>query len=224
MLRAALRLRWRFEVLALTRDGVVIGSSRSCDLRDPDASVAPRHCRVAVMHDEVVVIEDLNSSSGTYVNGERIASRQRLVAGDRISCGESALSLVYEHVADEPEDSTPDPRATQMRLVELGSTLDTVRAQRDELSRQLEDSGRARRALEQDKRGLAREHERLTAELDAAGPAKVELASCRAALQAVTRENHEYATTRIADASLIEELRAVIDVLQRRLAAREGIG
>src|SRR6185436_9209093 len=57
----------------LGKDPVVIGRSAPADvvLDDPRASRA--HCRVCLVLDDVIVI-DLESSNGTFVDGQRVAS------------------------------------------------------------------------------------------------------------------------------------------------------
>ena len=72
---------------------VTIGSRPDCDLVVNVPSVSGRHCRLT--RDETgFVLEDLNSTNGTFVNGERIrgAVRVRLTATDTIHLGSHALS------------------------------------------------------------------------------------------------------------------------------------
>lgn len=73
-------------------DGLVIGrgAENQVDLVDP--RVSRRHARVERTSDGVVV-EDLGSTNGTYVNGARIASPIRVVAGDVIAVGDTELRL-----------------------------------------------------------------------------------------------------------------------------------
>jgi predicted component of type VI protein secretion system len=49
----------------------LIGRSAECHLKIASSEVSRKHCRITVT-DDAVVIEDLNSSNGTYVNHERI--------------------------------------------------------------------------------------------------------------------------------------------------------
>ncbi len=72
---------------------VTIGSRPDCDLVVNIPSVSGHHCRLT--RDETgLVLEDLNSTNGTFVNGERIrgAVRVRLTATDTIHLGSHALS------------------------------------------------------------------------------------------------------------------------------------
>jgi pSer/pThr/pTyr-binding forkhead associated (FHA) protein len=72
---------------------VTIGSRPDCDLVVNVPSVSGHHCRLT--RDETgFVLEDLNSTNGTFVYGERIrgAVRVRLTATDTIHLGSHALS------------------------------------------------------------------------------------------------------------------------------------
>src|SRR5262249_54904866 len=64
---------------------VHIGRGDDCKVRIPLPSVSRRHCELSIDDDEFTV-KDLNSSNGTYVNGERIRSRE-LVPGDLLALG-----------------------------------------------------------------------------------------------------------------------------------------
>jgi len=72
---------------------VTIGSRPDCDLVVNVPSVSGHHCRLT-RDENGFVLEDLNSTNGTFVNGERIRSavRVRLTATDSIHLGSHALS------------------------------------------------------------------------------------------------------------------------------------
>jgi hypothetical protein len=63
----------------------MIGRGQECKLRIPLASVSRHHCELLEDDDELVV-RDLKSSNGTYVNKERVARRE-LVPGDLLAVG-----------------------------------------------------------------------------------------------------------------------------------------
>lgn len=71
--------------IPLSRGSAVIGRDESCRLRVPVPSVSRRHCEVAVEDDEVVV-RDLGSSNGTFVNGQRVKQAE-VVPGDLLTVG-----------------------------------------------------------------------------------------------------------------------------------------
>jgi uncharacterized RDD family membrane protein YckC len=65
---------------------LVIGRSRSCDIRLREDTVSRLHAAL-VWRDDGLVVEDLGSSNGTFVNGERVLSPRTAVAGDSIRFG-----------------------------------------------------------------------------------------------------------------------------------------
>jgi pSer/pThr/pTyr-binding forkhead associated (FHA) protein len=78
--------------LELTTGSLLIGRLPECDVNLADTLVSRMHARLTVQHDSVVV-EDLHSTNGVYVNGLRISHSAVLREGDRILIGTSELSL-----------------------------------------------------------------------------------------------------------------------------------
>lgn len=70
---------------------VVIGRSRSCELRLPDADTSRRHAKI-VCQGSAFVLHDLASTNGTFVNGKQVEERQ-LEAGDRIQIGSNHITF-----------------------------------------------------------------------------------------------------------------------------------
>src|SRR5262245_34471611 len=76
----------------LPREGeVVLGRSRECDVRLPDADTSRRHAKI-VCRGGRFVLYDLASTNGTFVNGERIEQRE-LAPGDRLQIGANAVTF-----------------------------------------------------------------------------------------------------------------------------------
>ena len=93
---------------ALSR--VTIGRRASCDVALPwDDQVSRVHAELVRMGDDWVVCDDGLSHNGTFVNGERVRGRRRLVAGDVLQVGVSTLAV------GEPErtPTTPTTRPTR---------------------------------------------------------------------------------------------------------------
>jgi signal transduction histidine kinase len=78
--------------LPLKKQGIhTIGRSDGSDLAlRADKKVSTSHARITGMGDERYVLEDLNSTNGTFVNGERI-SQVPLRSGDRVKIGHTLL-------------------------------------------------------------------------------------------------------------------------------------
>ncbi|MBI5070983.1 MAG: DUF4388 domain-containing protein [Deltaproteobacteria bacterium] len=85
---------------------LTIGRVPEVDLSLPDELTSRRHARIA-WEGEVPVVEDLGSTNGTFVNGERV-KRRRLQDGDRILIGGNILRLASE-LQPSPGDATTMP-------------------------------------------------------------------------------------------------------------------
>ena len=88
---------------------VTIGRGMAADIPltwDPDASRV--HAELVRLADAWVVVDDGLSRNGTFVNGERVTSRRRLLDGDELRVGSTTISFraPYEHgertVVDSP--------------------------------------------------------------------------------------------------------------------------
>jgi predicted component of type VI protein secretion system len=63
-----------------------IGRGEDCKVRVPLPSVSRQHCELHIDDDDEFAVKDLNSSNGTYVNGDRVRSRE-LIPGDLLAVG-----------------------------------------------------------------------------------------------------------------------------------------
>jgi FHA domain len=83
------------QVYALGGDPLVIGrmptGSRTVTLSEGLAGVSRRHCTLTPEGNEIVLLD--HSSFGTFVNGERVAERVRVRAGDRIRIGDPGVEF-----------------------------------------------------------------------------------------------------------------------------------
>jgi ABC transport system ATP-binding/permease protein len=85
----------------LTRPEITIGRDPNVDITIPSPAVSRRHARL-IREGEGYLLEDLGSSNGTFLNGERLLERRLLKTGDQIRFGQ-AITLTYEAPADVPE-------------------------------------------------------------------------------------------------------------------------
>lgn len=86
----------------LRQERVSIGRDAGNDVRLPEPAVSARHATI-VQRGGRVVVHDLNSSNGTWVNGTRI-DNQELVHGDMVAFGR-----VVMHFIDESQEAPPPP-------------------------------------------------------------------------------------------------------------------
>ena len=86
-------IRWRGRDLWLGSGRLLIGRSSECHLSVSDPLVSRRHASISVNPD-ALVIEDLGSINGVYVNGRRIQGAHLLNVGDRVAIGEDELEVI----------------------------------------------------------------------------------------------------------------------------------
>jgi hypothetical protein len=72
--------------------GAVLGRGDDADIVLQDSFASGRHARLDP-HGEVIVLEDLGSTNGTYLTGEPLSGPQPLHPGDRIRIGDSEFSF-----------------------------------------------------------------------------------------------------------------------------------
>jgi hypothetical protein len=84
---------------------IIVGRSSDLDMVLVEDMVSRKHARIA-MQGEQIWIEDLGSTNGTFVNGEKI-KRARLKEGDRVLIGTSILKVIS---GDAPRDATEAKR------------------------------------------------------------------------------------------------------------------
>ena len=72
--------------------GAVLGRSADADIHLEDQFSSSRHARL-VPHGDAVVLEDLGSTNGTYLNGSPVGGPQPLHDGDRIRIGDSEFTF-----------------------------------------------------------------------------------------------------------------------------------
>jgi len=73
--------------------GALLGRGGSAEIRIDDPFASSRHCRIT-MRGDVLVIEDLGSTNGTFLNDEALSGPQPLHPGDRIRIGDNEFSFL----------------------------------------------------------------------------------------------------------------------------------
>ena len=96
---------------------IVVGRSSDLDMVLVEDMVSRKHARIAMQQDQIW-IEDLGSTNGTFVNGEKI-KRARLKEGDRVLIGTSILKVI-----------AGDAAAGQRNETEVKQQLENVAAAR----------------------------------------------------------------------------------------------
>lgn len=101
----------------------LIGRNESCDLQIPVSDVSREHAAIYFDDDQDLVIEDLGSSNGTYVNNERV-EKEDLCPGDVVVIGAVPFRVV---INGQPKNVKP-VRMSAAATKELEARLGAVAA------------------------------------------------------------------------------------------------
>jgi predicted component of type VI protein secretion system len=128
----------------------VIGRGEDCHLRPQSEAVSRRHC-VIITTDNEVVVRDLNSRNGTFVNDERVGEEAVLLHGDILRVGPLQFEMIIEHtpgkakrpkVADIKDAVTRTAEGSSAATADLGDVTQWLE----------EDAGAARSELDPETR------------------------------------------------------------------------
>lgn len=100
----------------LEKEENLLGRDLANDIPISDPEVSRRHARLFMEGDNVFV-EDLGSTNGTFLNGERISSPQQLRAGDVITLGENIV-MIFEKASYDPDATVVSSQPIQAPKVE----------------------------------------------------------------------------------------------------------
>ena len=98
----------------ISQEITIVGREAINDLVVNDPEVSRRHCRL-MLDKGGYLIEDLGSTNGTFVNGQRVTSPVPLYHGDTIELGKSGRIIfsVTPKVAPAVSSAQPAPLATE---------------------------------------------------------------------------------------------------------------
>ena len=106
----------------LVKSEIIIGRDDSADVTIPASAVSRRHAKL-MLEGGNYMLEDLGSSNGTFLNGEKLTERRPLKSGDKIRLGQ-IINLVYHAPATEPDKtavrSAPAARPSHVMQTMLG--------------------------------------------------------------------------------------------------------
>ena len=90
-------LKTNKEVYKLTKERISIGRNRTSQIVINNNTISKDHAIIEFDEDGNAIIKDLNSSNGTYVNGQRLKFNPiRLKTGDKITFGRYNMEFTFE--------------------------------------------------------------------------------------------------------------------------------
>lgn len=119
----------------------LIGREAECHLRPQSDAVSRKHCEI-VSTDKEVVIRDLKSRNGVYVNGSKVDGEAVLLTGDHVRVGPLEFEMIIEHAGSKIKHA----KVNDVRDV-VARTIDKAGSNSDlgNVSRWLEESDAANR-------------------------------------------------------------------------------
>ncbi|MBP86024.1 MAG: peptide-binding protein [Planctomycetaceae bacterium] len=98
----------------------LIGRADDCHMRPKSEAISRNHCAILINEDDdEVMLRDLNSRNGTYLNGERISSDMPLDSGDHLQLGRLEFEVVIKD-----RKRVPEPVAAGSDSAEASGSLD----------------------------------------------------------------------------------------------------
>ena len=118
------------EVFKLTKQRISIGRDKNCTIVINNNTVSKDHAILEFDEDFNCIIKDLNSSNGTYVNGQKLKTVPlKLRTGDKIKFGRCDIEYVYES-----SNMLNDTKTEQEITMKLSENLNEKNEQKDEIS------------------------------------------------------------------------------------------
>ena len=131
--------RKTMQVYDLSKESIVVGRDDGADILIDNPSVSRRHAEFR-MEAGSWVVEDLGSSNGTFMGGQKIDGPRPLTIGDEIGLGK--FSIVFGKEVGEAAPQARAQRAPTMGAAAQG----TMHIQAHEVKELLKDSERKKRA------------------------------------------------------------------------------
>jgi pSer/pThr/pTyr-binding forkhead associated (FHA) protein len=125
-----------------TAKTIIVGRNSDNDISIDDGQASRHHCQISRLENGVIYITDLQSTNGTYVNGQRIVGQILLHKGDKVTIGKTLVN--WESQLELPQRQPQQPQRqqqeqeTQERLRQQQLLKEQQRQQELELQRQQE--------------------------------------------------------------------------------------
>jgi predicted component of type VI protein secretion system len=129
--------------LKLTDNVTSLGRHDDCVIRIKSAQVSRRHCEIFEVGDQLM-LRDLGSSNGTFVNGKRINGELSLKHGDELTVGAVTLRVAKlgQPISSAPASPASKPRAGDTAVLdalEIESASEERASEEEEFEMEFDD-------------------------------------------------------------------------------------
>ncbi len=109
-------------------DGVVTaGRQDDCEVRIKSSQVSRKHCQLFEKHG-MLLVKDLGSSNGTFVNGKKVEGQRVMEPGDELGIGPIVFRVekIGQPLPDKPETPSGAKKASDTAIAEAVPLADAV--------------------------------------------------------------------------------------------------
>ena len=85
----------------IDRDDITIGRDETCTICLSDPEVSSVHCRISVPEEKTFILEDLDSTNGTFLNRKPLKKPTQIFYSDRIVLGKTVFRFFLEESLNE---------------------------------------------------------------------------------------------------------------------------
>ncbi len=87
---------------------VIVGLDPGSDICLDDSAVGHHQCMIDD-GDEGLMVWDLGTQTGTWINGQRVKSKTPLLPGDELTIGRNTFLVHYDHAGPAPQRHVAPP-------------------------------------------------------------------------------------------------------------------
>jgi predicted component of type VI protein secretion system len=126
--------------LKLTDNVTSLGRHDDCVIRIKSAQVSRRHCELYEVGGQLM-LRDLGSSNGTFVNGKRVSGEYALKHGDELTVGAVTLRVAKlgQPVSALPASPASKPKAGDTAVLDALEIDDAADAEEEEFEMEFDD-------------------------------------------------------------------------------------
>jgi pSer/pThr/pTyr-binding forkhead associated (FHA) protein len=85
----------------IDKNEITIGRDDSCTIQLSDPEVSNVHCKITVRDEKTFILEDLDSTNGTFLNKKPIKKGTHIFYSDRLVIGKTVFRFFLEESLDE---------------------------------------------------------------------------------------------------------------------------